>query len=120
MSVTDRLFVALATDPYLWFKSGRKRWELRKNEGQFTEKFVRPGRKVELRLGYRHPERALWGRILNVVQAKSIEEFFDEVPYEDVIPTARDQIDAILTAKTILRLDSNKPKSVLGFKVDLK
>lgn len=120
MKKPDRLFVPLAKEPYLWFKSGKKRWELRKNQGQFTDKYVWPGRRVELRLGYRNPERALWGTVLNVVPANSIEEFFEKVSYKDVIPNAENATDAITIAQTILRLKPKQPRSILGFEIELR
>lgn len=35
---TNRLFLPLNSDPYDWFISGNKTWELRKRKGNYTEK----------------------------------------------------------------------------------
>jgi ASC-1-like (ASCH) protein len=110
----DRLFVPLADEPFNWFVSGQKKWELRRLGRQYTPKHVRVGRRVELRRGYRGPD-ALWGEILNVVEAQSIEDFFNKVPFEEVIPIASSRDDAIKIAINILRADSHTP--LLGFAI---
>jgi hypothetical protein len=113
----DRLFVPLAAEPFAWFVSGEKKWELRKYGRQYTEKHVRAGRKVELRLGYSNPDRALWGVIISVERASTVEEFFDRVPYNQVIPIASSQSEAIALVNLILNLDPSAEVPVLGFQV---
>ena len=115
----DRVFVPLSAEPYSWFDSGKKTWELRKAERQFTETHLRPGRDVELRRGYSDAGTALWGRIIDVVRAKSVEEFFRLVPHSVVIPTAASEEEAVETAKKILKLENGSSKDVIGFEIRL-
>lgn len=110
----DRLFVPLAEEPFNWFCSGEKKWELRRFGRQYTPKHVRKGRRVELRRGYRGPE-ALWGEILDVIQANGMDDFFNQVPFEEVIPVATSREQAIKIATDILRVDLKTP--LLGFAV---
>lgn len=98
----DRLFVPLSGEPYAWFESGEKKWELRRNSRQFTGEHVRPGRAVELRYGYGTSKPPLWGTIGRVKHVPSIEAALDVVPYKDVIPTAASCAEAIAIAKEIL------------------
>ncbi len=120
MTSENRLFVPLSAEPYEWFKTGQKKWELRKYGRQYTEKNVRPGRRVELRRGYSDSGRALWGTILAVKHEQDIAEFFKWVPFEDVIPTANSLTEAIAVVEKILNLDSSYPEPVLGFQVALE
>jgi hypothetical protein len=110
----DRLFVPLASEPFNWFCSGRKKWELRRFGRQYTPKHVRVGRRVELRRGYRGPD-ALWGKILDVIEANGVDDFFDKVPFEEVIPVATSREHAIKIATGMLRVNTNIP--LLGFAV---
>lgn len=110
----DRLFVPLATQPFEWFKSGAKRWELRKLGRQYTPKHLRVGRSVELRKGYKGPD-SIWAAIIDVVEAANIEEFFDKVDYKEVIPVAEGREQAIEIASEILKADEGTP--IIGFSV---
>jgi hypothetical protein len=110
----DRLFVPLADEPFAWFRSGQKKWELRRYGRQYTRKHVRVGRRVELRRGYKGPD-ALWGEILEVVEASGVDEFFNKVHFKEVIPVADSREHAIRIATDIMRTDSNT--HVLGFAV---
>lgn len=116
---SDRLFVPLSAEPYAWFKSGQKRWELRKYGRQYTEKYVRPNRKVELRHGYSDPNQALWGTIISFRITEDLKNFFDRVPYEQVIPIAQNLDDAIAISKKILQIAEDKPVPIIGFEVSL-
>jgi hypothetical protein len=115
-----RLFVALAREPFGWFESGQKLWELRRYGRQYTEKHVKTGRAVELRKGYAHPDKALLGIISQVRQARCLREFFEDVPYLEVIPTAVSREDAILRASRILDIPVDSEIAVLGFRVDVQ
>ena len=119
MTNEKRMFVPLSTEPYQWFNSGRKRWELRKCGRQYTTKHVRPGRRVELRRGYTDADRALWGTIVNVELAQDIGQFFDRVSFRDVIPDAGSRTEAIAAATAILRIREVDAEPVLGFEVAL-
>jgi hypothetical protein len=112
----DRLFVPLASEPFYWFLGGRKRWELRRLGRQYTPRHVKVGRPVELRRGY-SSKQALWGRITNVVQADDLCEFFQKVPYQQVIPVAQSLDEAIGIANSILDLKENT--RVLGFEIGI-
>jgi ASC-1-like (ASCH) protein len=103
----DRLFVPLASGPFDWFSRGQKKWELRKRGRQFTPTHVRIGRRVELRRGYRNKD-VLWGTIIDILEADSLEELFSKVPFREVIPTASSVEDAVATAKRILNVRSSE------------
>jgi len=116
---SNRLFVPLATEPFVWFESGNKSWELRKYGRQFTEKTVYEGRRVELRCGYSDPNRSIWGTISKVEKSKTIEDFFTEIDFSIVIPVAQSNFHAIQIAKTILGINDNNEFIFLGFEVRL-
>lgn len=118
--MSDRLFVPLAADPFRWFESGGKQWELRRLGRQYTLDHVRPGRMVELRRGYADPDRALWGRIVDVLTAPSIAAFFEEVSWREVLPESRNLADALDVAREILGIDHDSETPVLGFRVSLE
>jgi ASC-1-like (ASCH) protein len=116
----DRLFVPLKSEPFSWFLSGAKLWELRRQSGQYKNiERLRLGRKVELRRGYGNPKDALWGKIVAVISADNLEDFFDRVQFEDVIPTVSSRAEAIRVATRILRLDQESDTKVVGFKVEV-
>ena len=77
----DRLFVPMCSSQFQRFVLQTKTWELRLRRRQWTSKFVRPGRMVELRCGYGRNNTALWGRIGLVVEASSIPELYETAPY---------------------------------------
>jgi ASC-1-like (ASCH) protein len=108
------LFVPLADQPFAWFRSGRKRWELRRFGRQYTPKHVRVGRRVELRRGYKGPE-VLWGEIVEVIQANGIEDFFSKVYFKEVVPVAESREDAVEIATKILNVEADT--RLLGFAV---
>jgi hypothetical protein len=108
-----RLFVPLSRAPFEWFKSGEKHWELRRYGRQYTEAHLRVGRRVELRHGYGSRNDALWGTLQESLRANSIEEFFDAVPYDRVIPAAESRSDAVFIARKIL----GSVVEVIGFRV---
>lgn len=112
---TDRLFVPLANEAFEWFSSGLKKWELRRVGRQYTPKHVRVGRRVELRRGYRGRD-VLWGEIADVVQADNIHAFFDRVPYQEVVPTAKSREHAIEIVRALFKVDLSTP--LLGFLID--
>lgn len=116
---SDRLFVPLASGPFDWFAAGSKRWELRRYGRQYTDRSVVPGRRVELRRGYRDADRALWGTVTTVARAKGLDEFFRKVPFQQVIPIATSQSEAIQIAGEILSILDEPFAEVLGFYVEL-
>ena len=116
----DRLFVPLATAPFEWFQSGRKRWELRRYGRQYTEKYVLPGRPVELRRGYSDATNALWGKVVRTVKAGSLQQLFHEVPFNLVIPTAHTEAEAISISASFLRIAEYEPVNLLAFEIDLQ
>jgi hypothetical protein len=115
---SNRLFVPLASQPYDWFASGLKHWEIRKYGRQYTEKHVYIGKPVELRRGYSNKINALWGVIERVEYTDNIRSFFDKVPYADAIPTAFTLEEAILfLVESILRIQPDQPQKIIGFKI---
>ncbi|GMV04422.1 MAG: hypothetical protein AMXMBFR53_07020 [Gemmatimonadota bacterium] len=114
-----RLFVALNTQPYEWFKSRAKSWELRRARRQFTTQHLRVGRRVELRAGYGRARPPLWGRIAAVHTAHSLEDFFSAVPFHLVIPSAPSVKSAIVSASQILGIEPLASVPLIGFRVTL-
>ncbi len=115
----DRLFVPLASAPFAWFQSGKKRWELRRHGRQYTSDHVCPGRAVELRRGYSDPDQALWGIVADVHKAGSLEAFFRRVPRREVLPEAGSYAQAFADACRILGIVDAAATPVLGFQVAL-
>lgn len=114
-SQIKRLFVPLASQPFRWFESGEKRWELRRFGRQFNDKRVCIGREVELRRGY-STQDSIWGEINSVVVADSIADFFKKVPFSEVIPIAENLHGAVQIAQQII---GNSDQKVIGFRVDI-
>jgi ASC-1-like (ASCH) protein len=114
---SDRLFVPLSADPYKWFSDGKKRWELRRYGRQYTEKHVWVNRRVELRHGYSDPSRSIWGTIVDVHSDDNLKDFFDKVPYNQVIPVANNLDEAIAISEEILKLPSDGSVPLLAFEV---
>jgi ASC-1-like (ASCH) protein len=97
--------VPLATEPFRWFESGKKKWELRKYGKQYTEKNIFSGREVELRRGYNTTD-SLWGRLGEVLVVDSLEDLFLKVDFEKIIPVAASHEEAIKRCLEILRPDT--------------
>lgn len=116
-----RLFVPLAREPYDWFASGEKKWEIRKQRGNFSEGQVALGRPVELRLGYRNASSSFWGIIVEVIQATSLVGVFEAVPFNQAIPGAKDLASALSIASRILRIspDQRIDAGIVAFRVQL-
>lgn len=113
-----RLFVPLASAPFEWFRSGKKSWELRRHGRQFTEKHVIPGRAVELRKGYQTTEDVIWGTVKRTLSAGSLADFFDQVPYQLVVPNAESRSQAVDIATSILGIGEHQPALLLGFEIE--
>lgn len=111
----SRLFVPLATEPYSWFISGHKCWELRKQRGQYSGKHVYPLRYVELRKGYTDAFTSLYGRIAEVIEKKSIQEVLEKIPYKEIIPIAESKDRAIQMAENI----TGNVNGYIAFRIDL-
>ena len=80
-----------------------------------TPAHLTPGRRVELRRGYRSQEDALWGRVAHMVEATSLAAFFEKVPFHLVIPVARSREEALERASSILGIARLKsPQRLLG------
>jgi hypothetical protein len=98
-----QVFVPLSREAFDWFSSRGKRFELRRVRAQFSERFVRRGRRVQLRRGY--SGSALLGTIGKVVTAPSLAGIFAEISYELIIPNAQSESDALATASRYVGLD---------------
>lgn len=112
----ERLFVPLASEPFNWFLSGQKKWELRKADRQYTKKYVYKGRMVELRKGYNTDEK-LFGQVDNVVESVSLEGIFEKASFKEIIPIAKNKSEAISISLEILK--PSKLHSFIAFKIDL-
>ncbi len=103
MDIVDRLYVPLTAEAYGWYKSGGKRYELRKHGRQFREKYVYTGRLVQLRRG--HSGESTWGAVGEVIVG-TIEEIFSTIDYRKIIPIANSREEAIRKSKEF-GLDNN-------------
>jgi hypothetical protein len=112
-----RLFVPLASEPYQWFASGRKTWEVRRAKSAFAPERLFQGRRVELRRGYSGTTSALWGTIVETVSADTLNELFALVPPAEVVPDAADRHDAVSTAAQILRSGTDDTSGFVAFRV---
>jgi hypothetical protein len=115
----SRLFVPLATDPYQWFLSGQKRWEVRRQRGAFSLHHVTQGRRVELRRGYSDARSSLWGTVADVIKKESLAEVFESIPYSEIVPDATDYDSAVGWAADILRIDASQKVETIAFRVVL-
>lgn len=112
----ERLFVPLASEPFSWFLSGQKKWELRKADRQYTRKHVHKNRMVELRKGYNTDEK-LFGQVDDVVESASLEGIFKKVSFKEIIPIAKNISEAITISLEILK--PSTLHSFIAFKIDL-
>lgn len=119
MSERRRLFVPLARDPYNWFASGLKQWEVRRERGAFTRNHVSTGRRAELRKGYADRASSLWGTVLEVLTAASLDRLVERIPPRLVVPTAEHDDAAIAEMSTILGVNQNDQVSIIGLRIEL-
>jgi ASC-1-like (ASCH) protein len=82
----DRLFIPLKSEPFEWFKSGKKKWELRGISSNFNNRTVFIGRNVEISKGY-SGER-IRGRITAVHVFKKIDDISKRIIFKEIIPIA--------------------------------
>jgi len=84
----DRLFVPLTAEAFGMWKSGKKKWEIRRHAKRWGIRHVYNGRRVELRLGYSGP--SLWGTVRGhptgiadaVLMSDSLDELIPGCPTE--------------------------------------
>jgi len=114
-----RLFVPLAREPYGWFLSGAKRWEVRRQQGTFALRNVTIGRRVELRRGYRDFTSSIWGTVTDVVTDTSLTELLHHLPLSEVVPNTTDYLAALRTVAGILRIDPSGNVGVVAFRISL-
>jgi hypothetical protein len=118
--VARRLFVPVAQEPYEWFLSGRKHWELRRQRGVFSSRNVAVGRRVEVRLGYGLSARTppIWGTVTAVTTDTTIDSIFERIPFAELIPSATDSITGALRAANILGIEPSQEGSFIAFRID--
>ncbi len=80
-----RLFIPLYSDPFKWFETGEKEWELRKRSKRFNPNNFAIGSYVELRRGYVAKNGVCWGRIVDYKEFSSIRDVFLSIPYQKII-----------------------------------
>ncbi len=103
----DRLFIPLTTESFLDFKLYGKQYEIRACQGSFSEKFVFPGRPVELRKGY--SGESLNGVIGEIVKGSHLEQILSLIDYRLAEPRANSVDDAVRQNKKML---GEKPKYI--------
>lgn len=80
-----RLFIPLCSDPFNWFESGEKEWELRKKLKQFNPNNIEIGSYVELRRGYVAKNGVSWGRVIDCKTFSSLKDVFASIPYQKIV-----------------------------------
>ena len=80
-----RLFIPLCSDPFNWFLSGEKEWELRKQSGQFNPDRIEIGSYAELRRGYSAKNGICWGKVTDCKSFTSLKDVFSVIPYQKII-----------------------------------
>lgn len=108
-----RLFVPLSREPFEWFSSQGKQWEIRRNKGSFRADRLTPGRRVELRRGYTGD--SLWGTLAETVSASSAAGLFDAICYKTAVPAASSQSEAIAFVDELL----TENDGLVAFRVEL-
>jgi ASCH domain len=108
-----RLFVPLSAEPFEWFSSRGKQWEVRRNNGAFRADRLTCGRRVELRRGYTGD--SLWGTLTEAVSASNAAELFAHVHYAVTVPTVASRSDAIAFVEGLLGED----QELVAFRVAL-
>ena len=108
-----RLFVPLSAEPFEWFASRNKQWEVRRNKGAFRADHLIEGRRVELRRGY--TGASLWGTLTDAILASNAADLFMEISYKVTVPTAPSQSDAIAFVEKLLGTGAK----LVAFRVDL-
>lgn len=114
----DRIFVPLASNPYDWFLSGKKRWELRRYGRQYTEKHIKIGKVVELRCGYNNRKKAVWGIIEDIQYFGSLSDVFQNINYKEIIPISENIEDAKELTGKILNLNIHDDIKLIAFKIN--
>lgn len=111
------LFVPLSTEPFRWFQSGKKTWEMRRARGAFLPARLTLGRPVTLRRGYSTSDN-LHGTIGTVIDGQTIQEVFNRLFYWfELIPVASSESEAIDMCSKIL---GPKPGPFVAFHVTLE
>jgi hypothetical protein len=103
----DRLFVPLTTESFLDFKLKGKQYEIRACEKAYSEKYVFPGRPVELRKGY--SGESLHGIIGEIVMGSHLEQVLSLIDYKLAEPRANSIDEAVKENKKLL---GEKPKYI--------
>ena len=80
-----RLFIPLCSDPFNWFETGEKEWELRKKSKQFNPDYIEIGSYVELRRGYIAKNGVSWGRVTDCKAFSSLNDVFALIPYNKIV-----------------------------------
>ncbi len=97
------LFLPVTSEVYEWYENGGKQWEIR-TYGRFNERTVFKGRVVWVSKGYSGD------RFLALVCKKpvvgSLDYILDNVPYEEIIPTAKSREDAVNKIKSMIKGDN--------------
>jgi ribosomal protein S30 len=109
----DRLFVPLCTEYYTDFKNNRQKYELRVCKGNFAEKFVYTGRKVELRKGYSGEN--IFGEIGKVIIG-SLKDVLNQIDYKNISPRAKNSIEFVEEIKRLI----GETQNYIAFEVLLK
>lgn len=112
-----RLFVPLAREPYDWFASGAKKFEVRRNHGPFSVGRLPVGRRAELRRGYQKTSSVLWGTITSTTVAPSIELLYRAIPAAEAIPTGQSLQELVAYTRSLL--GDGYPQGVVAIQICL-
>ena len=112
-----RLFIPLCTDPFNWFESGEKEWELRKKSKQFNPDSIEIGSYVELRRGYVAKNGVSWGRVIDCKTFSSLKDVFASIPYQRIV-RADNEEKAVDYVCTLLEIMPDTQVELVAIKIE--
>lgn len=115
----DRLFLPLSSEPFSWFLSRKKKWEIRNISSQYNLSTVYTGRRVEARYGYKADKAPLWGTINEVRCFSSLKDLLQEIKLEEMLPNVTKKEEAKRVLAAYINIDTNGLCNLIAFKINL-
>ena len=112
-----RLFIPLCSDPFTWFETGEKEWELRKQSKRFNPENIEIGSYVELRRGYVAKNGVSWGRVTDCKTFSSFKDVFSSIPYHKIV-RADNEEQAVDYICSLLDLSPDTQVDLVAIKIE--
>lgn len=112
-----RLFIPLCSDPFNWFESGEKEWELRKKSKQFNSDNIEIGSYVELRRGYVAQNGVSWGIVTDCKTFSSLKDVFSSISYHKIV-RADNEEQAVDYVCTLLGISPDTLVDLVAIKIE--